>query len=105
MANLCDGVATNHQKILKNSRAYCEGVDYRFGGTAIEQPITGNPEDGIGSEAEASWDAVLDSRCGFWQELTGQIASYPSIFQFSGQDTAVFIEIIFYKVHAPPTSC
>ena len=57
MANLCDGVATNHQKILKNSRAYCEGVDYRFGGTAIEQPITGNPEDGIGSEAEASWDA------------------------------------------------
>lgn len=57
MGNLCDGVATNHQKQLKNSRAYCEGVDYRFEGTAAQRPITGNPEDGIGSEAEAAWDA------------------------------------------------
>jgi hypothetical protein len=56
MSNLCDGVAANHQKQLKNARAYCEGVDFRFQGTAAAFPITGNPEDGIGSEAETSWD-------------------------------------------------
>jgi hypothetical protein len=57
MGNLCDGVAANNQKQLKNSRAYAEGVDFRFQGTAAAFPITGNPEDGIGSEAEACWDA------------------------------------------------
>lgn len=57
MANLCDGVAEHNQKQLKNSRAYCEGVDWRMGGTAIERPDTANPEEGLGSEAEACWDA------------------------------------------------
>jgi hypothetical protein len=57
MANLCDGVSTYHQKTLKNARAYCEGVDWRMGGTAVQRPDTANPEDGVGSEAEAAWDA------------------------------------------------
>ena len=57
MPNLADGVSTHAQKTLKNARAYAEGAAYRCSGTAALRPITGNPEDGLGSEAEAAWDA------------------------------------------------
>ena len=75
MANLCDGIDTNAQKILKNSRAYCEGVDAAFTGALV----TANPEDGIGSEAEAAWnaghadalaDTVADCSCRRGQQYT-----------------------------------
>lgn len=57
MPNLCDGVGTHFQKQIKNVKAYEDGVQYRMGGTALGRPITGNPEDGVGSEYEACWDA------------------------------------------------
>jgi len=56
MPNLSDSVAAHHQHIQKNVRAYDEGVRYRMSGTAALRPITGNPEDGVGSEAETAWD-------------------------------------------------
>jgi hypothetical protein len=53
MSKLCDGIDEHHQKILKNSKAYCEGVEAAFAGGAV----TLNPEDGVGSEGESAWDA------------------------------------------------
>lgn len=53
---LCDG---NDASLLevRYSRAYCEGMQYRSGGTAAERPLTGNPYDSDGTEAETAWDA------------------------------------------------
>ncbi len=53
---LCDGVAAHTQKIIKNSKAYCEGAEHRFADTALNNPITDNPHE-ASSEARASWDA------------------------------------------------
>lgn len=39
-------------------KAWDEGAQYRFGGTAIQRPITDNPFDATGRPAErAAWDA------------------------------------------------
>lgn len=56
---LCTGSAQNNigAAHLRSSKAYCEGIAYRAQGTAIAFPITGNPHDGTGSEAETAWDA------------------------------------------------
>lgn len=54
---LCTGVATQHGFLLRESKAFSEGLYYRHGGTAEGRPITGNPEDGLGSSVEAAWDA------------------------------------------------
>jgi len=40
-----------------DSKAYCDGMAYRASGSALGKPITGNPEDGLGSDYEAAWDA------------------------------------------------
>ena len=55
MTNFCDGIATNHQKIIKNANAYAEGAEHRLADTAANNPITDNPHE-ANSEANASWD-------------------------------------------------
>lgn len=56
---ICTGSATNNAGAanLRESKAFCEGMYYRSQGTAVAYPITGNPFDGDGSEAETAWDA------------------------------------------------
>lgn len=54
---LCTGAATNNAATPHQSRAFCEGVTFRARGTAAAYPITGNPHDDDGSEAETAWDA------------------------------------------------
>lgn len=54
---MCNGVLTYRAAISKNSKAFSEGLLHRAGGTAAARPITDNPHDGTGSEAEACWDA------------------------------------------------
>lgn len=56
MSNICDGIATHFQKQLNNSRAYAEGAEWRLADTAINHPISDNPHDGTGSDAETCWD-------------------------------------------------
>lgn len=41
---------------MRSSKAFCEGADYRAGGTVLERPITDNPHNGD-SEANAAWAA------------------------------------------------
>lgn len=53
----CTGAATNNAALPHQSRAFCEGLEYRSGGTLVQRPATGNPHDGTGSEAETAWDA------------------------------------------------
>lgn len=63
---ICDGNDASLNEI-RNSKAYCEGMAYRAGGTAAGRPLTGNPYDGDGSEAETAWDAgwaVADGAAG-----------------------------------------
>ena len=48
---------TNRKFVPKNSRAFCDGMAHRASGTALAKPITDNPEDGLGTDYEASWDA------------------------------------------------
>ena len=56
---ICVGSATNNSGAsnLRSSKAFCEGLNWRAQGTAAAYPITDNPFDGDGSEAEAAWDA------------------------------------------------
>lgn len=54
---LCTGAATNNAALPHQSRSFCEGMEFRAAGTAAAKPITGNPHDGLGSEAETAWDA------------------------------------------------
>ena len=56
---ICTGTATNNAgpANLRESKAFCEGMQFRSEGTAVQKPITGNPFDGDGSEAETAWDA------------------------------------------------
>lgn len=42
--------------VTNNSRAYCEGMEYRTTGTAAAKPITDNPHQS-GSEAATAWAA------------------------------------------------
>lgn len=52
---ICDGNNASLGEI-RNSRAYCEGMAYRAGGSSAGRPITGNPYDGTGTEEETAWD-------------------------------------------------
>lgn len=45
--------------VLKNSKAFCEGMAYRAAGTAIAQPKTDNPH-ASGSDAAVSWEDGWD---------------------------------------------
>lgn len=74
-AKLCTGVSTQHGFLLKESKAYCEGMKFRASGTAAAKPITGNPDDGLGTALEAAWDAGWNFADGksIPFELTGTI--------------------------------
>jgi len=39
----CTGVVTNNNFLPKESKAYCEGMQWRMQGTALQFPITDNP--------------------------------------------------------------
>jgi len=54
---LCTGATTNNAFLPRESKAFSEGLYYRYGGTAAARPITGNPYDGDGSQLETAWDA------------------------------------------------
>lgn len=54
---MCTGAVTKNAALPHQSIAYCEGMLYRSEDTAANRPITGNPHDGDGSEAEVAWDA------------------------------------------------
>lgn len=54
---MCTGAATANAALPHQSRAFCEGLHHRAKGTAAQYPITDNPHDGDGSEAETAWDA------------------------------------------------
>ena len=54
---MCTGSVGGNAASPHQSRAFCEGVTFRSSGTAAAKPITGNPHDGLGSEAETAWDA------------------------------------------------
>ena len=45
--------------VPKNSQAYCDGIVYRSGGTALQRPKTDNPNQ-PGSEQATAWDAGWD---------------------------------------------
>lgn len=51
----CTGTQTNNAGNSKNSRAFCEGRNYRGTGTGLQAPITDNPHE-AGSEAADAWD-------------------------------------------------
>ena len=53
---LCVGQATNNSgaALLSSSKAYCEGMLYRSGGTVLERPEADNPHDD-GSEDSEAW--------------------------------------------------
>jgi hypothetical protein len=53
---LCTGAPTNNAGagLLSQSKAFCEGVQYRSQGTALEYPITNNPFL-LGSPDSDSW--------------------------------------------------
>jgi len=52
---LCTGFKTNNSFRLRDSKAYCEGLEYRIGGTWAERPDTDNPHP-IYSSAYWSWE-------------------------------------------------
>ncbi len=54
---LCFGEPFNNAGAahLRSSKSFCEGILFRSGGTAVAQPITGNPHV-TGSEAADAWD-------------------------------------------------
>lgn len=54
---LCTGGVTTKAGNVRNSKAFAEGLHFRAQGTAAAYPLTGNPHDGTGSEAEDCWDA------------------------------------------------
>ncbi|GAG13506.1 unnamed protein product [marine sediment metagenome] len=43
--------------VPKNSQAFCDGMRHRAADTAANNPLTDNPEDGLGSDFESAWDA------------------------------------------------
>ena len=52
---LCNGDKDISAVKARNSIAYCEGLVYRAGGTAVARPKTDNPQL-AGSEAADAWD-------------------------------------------------
>ncbi len=54
MPKPCTGALTNNSDLMKESRAFCEGLQYRAQGTAGNFPQSGNPH-ASGSDAANSW--------------------------------------------------
>lgn len=55
----CNGGTQTTAGRLKNSKAFCEGLHYREGGTLVQRPKASNPHE-VGSEAHDAWDAGWD---------------------------------------------
>lgn len=52
---LCSGSALKNAKV-KDSKAYCEGMQWRAQGTALAYPVTDNPH-AVESDAYTAWAA------------------------------------------------
>ncbi len=55
----CNGVDTDQPYVIE-SRAYCEGMAYRQGGTAVQRPKTDNPFPTWDTVNRANWDRGWD---------------------------------------------
>ncbi len=51
---LCTGNQTNNAYLIKESRAFCEGMAHRAQGTAAAFPQTDNPHE-VNSDANFAW--------------------------------------------------
>ena len=51
---MCTGAVTNQSYLLKETKAFSEGLYYRAGGTLVTRPNTDNPHP-VGSSASAAW--------------------------------------------------
>ena len=51
----CTGAVTNNAYLLVETKAFCEGLNYRAGGTLLGRPKTDN-QHAAGSEAAEAWD-------------------------------------------------
>jgi len=58
---LCFGIPYNNAGAghLRSSKAFCEALNYRASGTALQRPKADNPH-ADGSDANASWDLGWD---------------------------------------------
>ncbi len=52
----CTGAPTNNADLIKESRAFCEGMYHRSLGPVLSFPITDNPHVAT-SQAGVAWDA------------------------------------------------
>lgn len=50
----CNGKPTE-QPFVKESQAYCEGMAYRAGGTAVQRPVTDDPYGNDRPVESAAW--------------------------------------------------
>ena len=82
---LCFGKVTNNAGagMLRESKAYCEGMAYRASGTAVAKPITDNPHV-ADSEAGIAWDtgwSTADNNVGSTVPATslGCCAAVPAV--------------------------
>ena len=91
----CTGAVTGNSFLPHEAKAYCEGMQFRHSGTASAKPITGNPHDGDGSQAETAWDAgwtfAESKKAPF--ELTGTIDPAASV-DVVGVNTLFTTELI-----------
>ena len=66
MPKPCVGKSENNADLIKESRAYCEGISRRAQGTAVAFPITDNPHATL-SDAGGAWSrgwTVADDAAG-----------------------------------------
>ncbi len=54
MGKPCAGYQTGNSDLIKDSKAFCEGMAHRAKGTAAAYPQTDNPH-GINSDANFAW--------------------------------------------------
>lgn len=54
MPKPCFGTIARNSDRMKESRAFCEGIQYRAGDTGALRPISGNPH-ALGSDASTAW--------------------------------------------------
>jgi len=54
MPKPCTGAPTNNSDLMRESRAFCEGLSYRAQGNSTNYPFTDNPH-AVGSDANTAW--------------------------------------------------
>ncbi len=54
MPKPCTGGETNNADLIKESRAFCEGLQYRASGSQAARPFSDNPHP-VGSYASEAW--------------------------------------------------